>query len=154
MTTSHDNISLFSPQELYCIDVRQCSLYFASYCFCIMFPRFQQMGWRIYDLHAQTFSTPRSNAQGFPSLYSLYLMHLVYFYCFLVSSIYFMCASCTYFVLLVPNSCFWLSVLFPGDSTEMVRRHIPMRHIPIATFTHATFTHRRHLPIASIRYDA
>ena len=30
-----------------------------------------------------------------------------------------MCASCTYFVLLVPNSCFWLSVLFPGDSTEM-----------------------------------
>ena len=35
-----------------------------------------------------------------------------------------------------------------------VRRHIPMRHIPIATFTHATFTHRRHLPIASIRYDA
>ena len=36
----------------------------------------------------------------------------------------------------------------------MVRRHIPTRHIPIATFTHATFTHRRHLPIASIRYDA
>ena len=36
----------------------------------------------------------------------------------------------------------------------MVRQHIPMRHIPIATFTHATFTHRRHLPIASIRYDA
>ena len=85
MTTSHDNISFFSPQELYCIDVRQCSLYFASYCFCIMFHRFQQKGWRIYDLHTQTFSTPRSNAQGFPSLYSLHLMHLVSFYCSLVS---------------------------------------------------------------------
>ena len=35
-----------------------------------------------------------------------------------------------------------------------VWRHIPMLHIPTATFTHATFTHRRHLPIASIRYDA
>ena len=33
----------------------------------------------------------------------------------------------------------------------MAMRHLPMamRHIPIATFTH-----RRHLPIASIRYDA
>ena len=40
------------------------------------------------------------------------------------------------------------------DPVPWVRRHIPMRHIPIATFTHATFTHRRHLPIASIRYDA
>ena len=42
----------------------------------------------------------------------------------------------------------------PGGGTYSIIEDSLCQVYLLETFTHETFTHRRHLPIASIRYDA
>ena len=104
--------------------VRQCSLYSASYFCCILyFPGFNRWasGFKISmhklfqhlgQVQCSRFSISLQSPSNALSIFLLLL------------SIYFMYASCSYFVLLVPNLCFWQHAIYVNFVPRRLYRNV------------------------------